>query len=99
MAVRGGKGGSSDRFPLLGSKLTADGDCCHEIRRQLLLVRKAMTNLDNVLKSRHITLWTTVRIVKAMVFPAVTHDYESWTVNSQVTKEMMPLNCAAGEDS
>ena len=56
MAIRGGKGGSSDRFPLLGSKLTADGDCSHEIRRQLLLVRKAMTNLDNVLKSRHITL-------------------------------------------
>ena len=65
MAIRGGKGGSSDRFPLLGPKLTADGDCSHEIRRQLLLIRKAMTNLDNVLKSKDITLWTTVCMVKA----------------------------------
>ena len=81
-------------FLFLGSKITADGDCSHEIRRQLLLGRKAVTS-----QSRDITLPTKVRIVKAMVFPAVTHDYESWTVKSQVTKEMMPLNCVAGEDS
>ena len=80
MAVRGGKGGSSDRFPLLGSKLTADGDCSHEIRRQLLLVRKAMTNLDSILKSRDITLPTKVHIVKAMFFLVVMYRYESWTI-------------------
>ena len=80
MAVRGGKGGSSDRFPLLGSKLTADGDCSHEIRRQLLLVRKALTNLDSVLKSRDITLPTKVHIVKAMIYPVVTYGCESWTI-------------------
>ena len=67
-------------FLHLGSKITADGDCSHEIRRQLLLGRKAMTNLDSVLKSRHITLPTKVRIVKAMVFLVATHSCESWTV-------------------
>ena len=60
-------------FLILGSKITADGDCSHEIRRHLLLGRKAMTNLDSVLKSRDITLLTKVRIVKAMVFPVVTY--------------------------
>ena len=66
-------------FPSLGSKITADGDCSHDIRR-LLLGRKAMTNLDSVLKSRDITLPTKVHIVKAMVFPVVTYGGESWTV-------------------
>ena len=66
-------------FPFLGSKITADGDCSHEIRR-LLLGRKAMTNLDGVLKSRNITLPTKVCIIKAMVFPVVTYRCESWTV-------------------
>ena len=81
MENRGGKGRSSDRFELFsGSKITADGDCSHEIRRRLLLGRKAMTNLDSVLKSRDITLPTTVRIVKAMVFPGVMNSCESWTV-------------------
>ena len=70
----------------MDSKITVDGDCSHEIRRQLLLVRKAMTNLDNVLKSRHITLWTTVRIVKAMVFPVVTYGCKSWTVKKAAPK-------------
>ena len=65
-------------FLFLGSKITADGDCSHEIRRQLLLGRKAMTNLDSVLKSRDITLPTKVHIVKAMVFPVVTYGCESW---------------------
>ena len=64
----------------LGSKITAVGDCSHEIRRCLLLGRKAMTNLDGVLKSRHITLPTTIHIVKVMVFPVVTYDSDSWTV-------------------
>ena len=67
-------------FLFLGSKIPADGDCSHEIRRRLLLGRKAITNLDSVLKSRDITLWTKVRRVKAMVFPVVTHGCESWTI-------------------
>ena len=65
----------------LGSKITADGDCSHEIKRQLLLGRKVMTNLDSILKSRDITLPTKVCIVKAMIFPVVMHGYESWTIN------------------
>ena len=64
----------------LGSKISADGDCGHEIKRCLLLGRKAMTNLDNVLKSRDITLLTKVRIAKAMVFPVVMYQCESWTI-------------------
>ena len=68
-------------FILGGSKITADGDCSHEIKRRLLLGRKVMTNLDNILKSRDITLPTKVRLVKAMVFPVVMYRYESWTVN------------------
>ena len=67
-------------FLVLGSKITVDGDCSHEIRRQLLLDKKAMTKLDSVLKSRDITLPTKIQIVKAMVFPVVTYGYESWTV-------------------
>ena len=67
-------------FIFLGSKITADGDCNHEIQRHLLLGRKAMTNLDSILKSRDITLPTKVCIVKAMVFPVVTYQCESWTI-------------------
>ena len=67
-------------FLFLGSQVTMDGDCSQEIRRQVLLGRKAMTNLDSVLKSRDITLPTKARIVKAMVLPVVTHGYESWTI-------------------
>ena len=67
-------------FIFLGSKITADGDCSHEIKRCLLLGRKAMTNLDNILKSRDITLSTKVHLVKAMVFPVVMYGYETWTV-------------------
>ena len=63
-----------------GSKITADGDCSHEIKRHLLLGRKAMTNLDSILKSRDITLLTEVRLVKAMVFPVVTYGCDSWTI-------------------
>ena len=71
MANGRGKSGSSDRFPFLGSKITADGDCSHEIRRQLLLGRKAMTNLDSILKNKEITLLRKVFTVKAMAFPVV----------------------------
>ena len=67
-------------FIFLGSKITADGDCSHEIKRRLLLARKVMTNLDNILKSRDITLPTKVRLVKAMVFPVVMYGCEDWTV-------------------
>ena len=67
-------------FIFLGSKITADGDCGHEIKRHLLLGRKVMTNLDSILKSRDITLPTKVRLVKAMVFPVVMYGYESWTI-------------------
>ena len=67
-------------FTFLGSKITADGDCSHEIKRCFLLGRKVMTNLDNILKSRDITLPTKVRLVKAMVFPVVVYGCESWTV-------------------
>ena len=72
--------GNSNRFYFLGSKITADGDCSHEIKRHLLLGRKAMTNLDKVLKSRDITLPTKVHIVKAVVFPVVTYRCERWTI-------------------
>ena len=67
-------------FIFLGSKITVDGDCSHEIKRCLLLGRKAMTNLDSILKSRDITLPTKVSIVKAMIFPIVMYGYESWTI-------------------
>ena len=67
-------------FILGGSKITVDGDCSHEIKRRLLLGRKAMTNLDNILKSKDITIPTKVLLVKAMVFPVVMYGYESWTI-------------------
>ena len=72
--------GSSIRLNFLGSKITADGDCSHEIKRCLLLGRNVMTNLDSILKSRDITLLTKAHIVKAAVFPVVTYGCESWTV-------------------
>ena len=83
----------------LGSKITADGDCSHEIRSQLLLGRKAMTNLDVVLKSRDVTPPTKVHIVKTMVFPGVMYGCEGWTIRRQSVKELMLLNCDVGEDS
>ena len=67
-------------FIFWGSKIPADGDCSHEIKRRLLLGRKVMTNLDSIFKSRDITLPTKVRLVKAMVFPVVMYEYESWTI-------------------
>ena len=75
-----GKVGAVTAFLFLGSKITVDGDCSHEIKRYLLLGRKAMTNLDSILKNRDISLLTKVHIVKAMVFPVVMHRCENWTV-------------------
>ena len=72
--------GNSDKLYFLGSKITADGDCSHEIKRRFLIGRKVMTNLDSILKSRGITLPTKVCLVKAMVFPVVIYGYERWTV-------------------
>ena len=85
-------------FLFLGSKITADGGCSHEIKRHLLLGRKAMTKLDSILKSRDITLPTKVHLVKAIVFPVVMYGCESWTVKLSA-KELMLLNCGVGEDS
>ena len=85
-------------FLFLGSKITVDCECSHEIRRRLL-GGKVITNLDSVLKSRDIALLTKVCIVRAVVFPVVTHSCESWTVGRQNTKQLMPLNCCAAEDS
>ena len=76
-----------------------DGDCGHEIKRHLLLGRKAMTNLDSILKSRDITLPTKVRLVKTMVFPVVMHGCESWTIKKLNAEELMLLNCGVGGDS
>ena len=78
--IKGGKVEAVTDFIFLGSKITVDGDCSHEIKRHLLLGRKAMTYFDSVLKSRDITLLTKVCIVKAMVFPVVMYGFESWTV-------------------
>ena len=86
-------------FIFWGSKITADGDCSHDIKRRLLLGRKVMTNLDSILKSRDITLSTKVCLVKAMVFPVVMYGCESWTVNKAEHEELMLLNCGVGEDS
>ena len=86
-------------FIYWSSKITADGDCSHEIKRRLLLGRKVMTNLDNIFKSRDITLPTKVRLVKAMVFPVVMYGCESWTVKKLSTEELMFLNCGVGDES
>ena len=82
-----------------GSKITADGDCSHEIKRFLLLGRKAVTNLNSILKRRDKTLTTKVRLVKAMVFPVVMYGFKSWTKRKLSTKELMLLNCGVEEDS
>ena len=86
-------------FNFLGSKITADGDSRHEIKRRLLLGRKDMTNLDSILKSTDITLPTKVHLVKALVFPVVMYGCESWTIKKAEHQELMLLNCGVGEDS
>ena len=86
-------------FIFLDSKITADGDCSHKIKRHLLLERKAMTNIDSILRSRDITLPTKVHIVKAMIFPVVEAGCESWTVKKAEHRRTDALNCGVGEDS
>ena len=86
------------RFIFLGSKITVDSDCWHEIKSRLHLGRKAMTNLDSVLKSKDLSLPTNVPIVKAVVFPVIMYRCESSTIKKSEPEELMLLNCA-GEDS
>ena len=83
----------------LGSKITVDSDCNHEIKRRLLLGIKAMTNLNSVLKGRDITLPTKVHRVKAMVFPVVMYGCENWTIKRLIAEELMLSNCGPREDS
>ena len=80
----------------LGSKITAEGDCSHEIKRHLLLRRKVMTNLDSILKSRDITLPTKVHLVKALVFPVVMYRYKNWTKKKAEHQKLMLSNCGVG---
>ena len=99
MANRWGTMETVRDFILRGSKITADGDFSHEIKRRLLLGRKVMTNLDNIFQSRDITLLAKVCLVKAMVFPVVMYGCESWTVKKAESWELMLLNYGVGEDS
>ena len=86
-------------FIFWGSKITADGDCNHEIKRRLLLGRKVMTNLDSIVRSRDIPLPTKVRLVKAMVCPVVMYGCESWTVKKAEHQRTDAFDCGVGEDS
>ena len=86
-------------FIFLGSKIIADGDCSHEIKRHLLLGRKAMTNLDSILKSRDITLPKNIRLVKAMVFPVVMYGCEIWTIKKAECRRIDAFELCVGEDS
>ena len=99
MANRWGNSGNSVRLIFGCSKITADGDCSHEIKRRLLLGRKVITNLNSVLKSRDITLLTKVCLVKAMIFPVVMYGCESWTIKKAEHQRIDALNCGVGEDS
>ena len=86
-------------FTFLGSKITANGDCSHDIKKRLLLGRKTMTNLESILKTRVIILPTKVHLVKAMVFPVVMYGYESWTIKKAERQRIDAFNCGVGEDS
>ena len=86
-------------FILGGSKITADGDCSHEMNRCLFLGRKVMTNLDSLLKSKDITLPKKVHLVKVMDFPVIMYGCESWSIKKTKHQELMVLNCVVGEDS
>ena len=99
MSNRWGNNGNSERLYFFGSKITADGDCNHEIKRCLLLERKAMTNLDSILKSRDITLPTKVRLVKTMVFPIIMYRCESWTIKEAEHQRIDAFELCVGEDS
>ena len=94
-----GKQGKLSDFIFGGSKVTADGDCSHEIKRCLLLGRKVMTNLDSIFKSRDITLSTKVYLVKATVFPVVMYGCESWTVKKAERQRIDAFELCLGEDS
>ena len=98
MANRWGNSGNSGRLYFGGSKIISDGDCSREIKRDLFLGRKVMTNLDSTLKSRDITLPTKVHLVKVMVFPVVMHGCESWTIKKAEHRRTVLLNCGVGED-
>ena len=99
MANKWGKVGIVANFIYWGSKITADGDCSHEIKRRLILRRKVMTNLDSIFKRRDITLPTKVHLVKAMIFPVVMYGCESWTVKKAEHQIIDAFNCGVGEDS
>ena len=100
MGNRWGNSGNSVRLYFLGdSKITADGDCSHEIKRPLLLGRKVLVNLDSIFKSRDITLPTKVHLVKAMVFPVVMHGCENWTVKKAECQRIDAFDRGVGEDS
>ena len=99
IANRWRNNGNSERFYFWGSKITADGDYSHEIKRHLLLGRKAMTNLNSILKSRDITFLTKVPLVKALVFPVVTYGCESWTIKKAEHQIPDAFYCGIGEDS
>ena len=93
-----GKQHKQEQTIFLGSKITADGDCSHEIERCLLLGIKVMTNVDSMLKSKAITLPTKFHLVKVMFYPVVMYGCESWTIEKLSAKEMMLLNCGVGGD-
>ena len=99
MANRCGNVETLTDFIFLGSKITADGNCSHEIKRCLLLGRKFMTNPDSILKSRDVTLPTKVGLVKTMVFPIVMYGYENWVLKNAEHQRLDTLNCGVGEDS
>ena len=84
-------------FIFYSSNITADGDCSHEIKRHLLLGRKAVTSLDSILKSRDITLPRKVHLIKAMVYPVAIYGWDSWTINKTESKKLMLLNCVVGD--
>ena len=94
----GNRWGNSVRLYFWGSKITADCDCSHEIKRRLLLGRKVMTDLDSIFKSRDITLLTKVRLVKAMVFPVVIYGCESWTIKKAEHRRIDAFELSVGED-
>ena len=97
--IEGEKVGAVTDFLFLGSVITADGDCSHEIRRRLVLGREAMANIDSVSKIKDIILLIKAHIVKVMVFPVVKYGCENWTINKAEHEELMHLDCGAGEDS
>ena len=99
MANRWGNNGNSDRLYFGGSKITAGDNCGHETKRRFLIGRKAMTNLDSILKNRDITWPTKVCLFKAMVFPVVMYESKNWTIKKLSPEEVMLLKCGIGEDS